>query len=600
MAPSLTLNDLPDEVLESILQYLSAEHTLRVVQQVSKRFLRLTCEPLLWRYHCKTDFRYWDDKHRIKQKFKSDIADVDYRKLYIYRKSVDLRTTKLLDSILSEQIGRLHKIEQIGEFGYDVKDTLLRHCRIRDDAEDVLARRFYSNAVLDHIHRSKALEEWHRIGSGEDIPLERALGCFDMFILHDHRGDLTEITEMLDKLMSDLLEVYPDFNQNTERQKALTVAQFVRDKNLTGLASDARYRDLQNNYIGFALQANDHPSLPLISVAIYCSLARRLGLDARCNSFSVHVHAMVYPSDGYTLDGIAMSTGSDDPSPPMYLDPYRSAAEVPVEHLKSQLRDWAVDTVDFPRFLGHTSIRNMVLRTSRNILATINEIRQHGGLDAHPRILKLYGNPFADMGTALYSALWANILLCNTSEDHIPVDMLQFLPLILERFENEYPTDGAFIERYVCPSLARIENGHRVRLQEAVRVVRASDAMPKQIRSRDNEATRERVRYKVGQVFRHRRYNYVAIIAGWDVECSMSSQWIEQMQVDSLNRGRRQSFYHALVQDASIRYVAEENIEIIETDYPELLMGLAGRFFKRWDKGSHRFVSNMKDEYPDD
>jgi F-box protein 21 len=142
MASTITLGDLPDEVLEYIIYHLSAEHTLLSVQQVSKRFSRLSREPLLWRYHCRTDFRYWDEKHRIRQKFKGDVGDVDWRKLYIYRKHIDFRTSKLLDSILSEQIKRIEKTEQIGNFGYDAKDTLLRHCQADVNADDVLARRY--------------------------------------------------------------------------------------------------------------------------------------------------------------------------------------------------------------------------------------------------------------------------------------------------------------------------------------------------------------------------------------------------------------------------------------------------------------------------
>ncbi len=54
------------------------------------------------------------------------------------------------------------------------------------------------------------------------------------------------------------------------------------------------------------------------------------------------------------------------------------------------------------------------------------------------------------------------------------------------------------------------------------------------------------------------------------------------------------------VEDSSIRYVAEENIEIIAPEHPMCLMSLAGRFFKRWDIEKHVFVSNIRDEYPDD
>lgn len=48
--------------------------------------------------------------------------------------------------------------------------------------------------------------------------------------------------------------------------------------------------------------------------------------------------------------------------------------------------------------------------------------------------------------------------------------------------------------------------------------------------------------------------------------------------------------------------VAQENIEIV-TDpdlIPESLFFLAGKFFKRFDRESCTFVSNIKEFYPDD
>jgi hypothetical protein len=56
------------------------------------------------------------------------------------------------------------------------------------------------------------------------------------------------------------------------------------------------------------------------------------------------------------------------------------------------------------------------------------------------------------------------------------------------------------------------------------------------------------------------------------------------------------------VHDKSVRYVAAENIEPVGTDTlpSAAMMKLAGRHFKRWDGASHTFVSNLRDEYPDD
>lgn len=61
--------------------------------------------------------------------------------------------------------------------------------------------RYYSNALLDTIHKHIAIQEWQspmlsyqqssiRL-AGEQ--LERALGAFDLFVLHDQPGDLDDV-----------------------------------------------------------------------------------------------------------------------------------------------------------------------------------------------------------------------------------------------------------------------------------------------------------------------------------------------------------------------------------------------------------------------
>ena len=55
--------------------------------------------------------------------------------------------------------------------------------------------------------------------------------------------------------------------------------------------------------------------------------------------------------------------------------------------------------------------------------------------------------------------------------------------------------------------------------------------------------------------------------------------------------------------DRSSRYVAEENIRLIEPDpfeFSPIFMFEAGQYFKKWDPERSRFVSNLRDEYPED
>jgi len=317
---------------------------------------------------------------------------------------------------------------------------------------------------------------------------------------------------------------------------------------MTGLASNLAYRDLQNNYIGIALRDGDHPSLPLISVAIFCTLASRLGLDARCCGMPNHVHAMVFPKSLETLDG-RLAEGRSDGGP-MYLDPYRSDVEVPAQHLLETLASWGIQPVEFPRFISDASTPSLVLRTSRNILATVHEFRGQAASAenrGHPTI-RIYANPFADMDNAFYSALWANFMLDAPDSRGEGTTQRQFIPLILERFERLYPMDASLIEQYVCPVLSS-QSGHSAaehsELLDALHVVRAADQTAKQLHAR-SKSVPDKVKYKVGQVFRHKRYAFNAVITGWDVECGKGSDWMAHNNVDSLSKGRHQSFYHAL------------------------------------------------------
>lgn len=139
--PLSAWSDLPDEVLQHILSYVSPGDLLSNVQCISKRFSRLASEPLLWRHHCRVRFAYWDSKHRIRQKFAGNVGDVDWKTLYRHRKKVEFETAAVLDSIIGGQVNRIQKFKLIADFGYDAKDTLLKHCRTSETADDVLARR---------------------------------------------------------------------------------------------------------------------------------------------------------------------------------------------------------------------------------------------------------------------------------------------------------------------------------------------------------------------------------------------------------------------------------------------------------------------------
>ena len=139
---TLTLDKLPNEIIFQILLCIPPT-SVPALQQVSKQFNDLS-QPLLWRYHCSTLFRYWRPEHAIDEKLNGPVAKVDWKKIFAERRQIDRSISREIDSILGSQVGRIEKTSRIVEYGYDAKDTLLRYLSVADDAEDVLARRYYN------------------------------------------------------------------------------------------------------------------------------------------------------------------------------------------------------------------------------------------------------------------------------------------------------------------------------------------------------------------------------------------------------------------------------------------------------------------------
>ncbi len=138
---AITLDDLPIEVLHQIISYVSPSF-VPTVQTVSRKFNNLP-QPLLWRDHCRTHFKYWNPEHDLPQKLAGAVGETNWKTLFTNRYKIDRSITCDVDGILASQRNRIEKAERIMGHGYDAKDALLQHRSIGDDAEDVLARRYF-------------------------------------------------------------------------------------------------------------------------------------------------------------------------------------------------------------------------------------------------------------------------------------------------------------------------------------------------------------------------------------------------------------------------------------------------------------------------
>ena len=541
-SPRPSLINLPTEILEAIFLHLNPRSLISVSQ--ANRFIKqLTADaPIIWRHFCQIYFKTWDARHNIAAKFTGPLYDVDWRALFISRVKIQENTRVLLDHIVATQHERIRCINEIADFGYDAKETLLQQCACPDDAEDVLARRYYANAVLERIHREAALNVWIDLRDGGDIPIEKSLGAYDVFARVGEDVDTDVIADDIKRLADGVLATYTDFMESSPRTKASTLATYLRDEGYEGVP-DSSYQALQNSFLGLVLRSPTHESLPLISVAIYCAVARRLGLDARPCGFRFHVYTLVYAPKNYNLDGKYKPTSSDDLEY-MYLDPFRSSSEVLQSDLHRLLRELGIPNSAHMFYLCDTNTREMVVRTARNIMNSVQTIRQtQAGMHG---IQASWLTIYPDMDNAFYASIWAMLLLDNTSEDSTPtattIGRRRFLPYLLEHFQTHFPWDVALLTRFVIPMFYNQPEGER--LLQFVQSMHTIDSLRKPA-FRRTERTGNVV-FRVGQLFQHKRYGYEGVVTGWDVACDAGEDWIQNMGVDRLPNGRNQAFYHVL------------------------------------------------------
>lgn len=457
--------------------------------------------------------------------------------MYNERSLMDREAGQLFDQMLLTQQYRLQRMEKISKMGYNIKDLMLRLLNETvDDAEDVLARRYHANAILGQLHRGTAIEKWTRLQKRQMVALEEVLGAYDLFVLTGKRGDLSDISRELDRIAECIRAQEPEFEDLSVRAKAHIVARWLRAEQLVGNPNEDDYHALRNNFISIALFDEVHTSLPLQSVAIYCAVARRLGVNAKPSNYPAHVHAVIEAPHDKTLDGKHKTPDPEQEPEIMHMDPWRSGDEVPRAPLSFRLSQMGAPVDQHAHFLGATTTLEVALRTGRNIMNSVQEARdrQRGITD---------GSLVPDIEAAWYSMLWSMMIL---GDGHSAASVVhrrkQCLPYLIEHYQTHFPEDLGLVETMLLPMF----EGEREQpiLMHLIETARKADDNKKAPSPRGENT--KHVGFKIGQQFQHRRYGYEGFIVGWDLRCDAQDIWIHQMRVDDLPNGREQPFYNVV------------------------------------------------------
>lgn len=311
------------------------------------------------------------------------------------------------------------------------------------------------------------------------------------------------MTRILDGLATQFRETFPNIGTMSTRERALALNSWLQVQNLTGMDAPAEhYRDLRNCFIGHALRDENHPSLPVISAAIFCCLAGRLGLNAHCCAMPGHIHALVIAPPGETLDGEPIEEAQQQTAQQMYLDPYNHDREVPGQELRSYViaLGWQAS---MDSLLQPMSPAMIVARMSRNIKESYTLARSSIVVRNNGTANLLDGNPAENLELAVYGAVWASLLLTRQDPEEFEENSRQ----LAFWFRLHQSRDVWLMDKYFLPLSAEIL-GHPS--PELTQYMRQAEARPSPPRFRTDDMA-----YRIGQVVRHTRTNRIAVICGW-------------------------------------------------------------------------------------
>ncbi|ETI25274.1 hypothetical protein G647_04649 [Cladophialophora carrionii CBS 160.54] len=586
------LTDLPDEVLQVILSYLPPLSNI-ALQQTCRHFADIANEPLLWKDYCQQTFKWWDGRHAFEPRLR-ETSFTGWKDLFAERHRTSRSTRNAVDKIVAEELGRLDSLKVVLEAGYDAKQDLLDMYWNAASSPNCLAQRYWSHAALGCLHRLMAVREWTAVKQRDSVnSYERSLGAFDLFILEEQlEGDLSDIHARLTSYAASVRQAHPDIDELSPRQKAVVIAEHLRDNQWIGIHGNRHYHSLDHMFLGVALFSKNRNSVPLISAIIYCHVARQFNLRAAPCSYPFHVQALVQPPPGFDLDGNQLSesaNGAPSKSTHLYMDPFNSSEPVSLSKLEAQLKfiTPTASPAQTASYLSAASARDLSIRAAHNILSSPSH---DPGLPVHPI------NP----NLATYAALFSLVILPSHPLDH-PAQMRQHLAVLTQHFLEYFDLDIHLFETHVLPLAYALPDSRAYR--NLISQLKDADHESRTPKYRSDERNAI-VEYKVGQVFRHRRRGYLAVIYGWDHYCRMQEQWITMNQVDRLPHGRNQPFYNVLVEDESTRYVAQENVVLLSAEeiteqHVNAFPIEIGKWFKRYDPDTGTFVSNVKDEYPE-
>ncbi|KAI0706100.1 hypothetical protein BC835DRAFT_1409733 [Cytidiella melzeri] len=497
--------------------------------------------------------RVWETPYRVRythsdyerERKRANVYGKDWRLMYIERRRIDQRGLALLDKIREERVGRHERARTFTqEYSYDIWDALKLESEVpmphwfqdgteteKCAAREALPRRFWAKTVMGVITRYHTVKMWaSALDPRSPVTFEEALAGLSAFFDASTVEVLAQLEDICticrERLAADSVILDPHEPGYSFWHLCEKIREVIKQIGFR-IAEGPRFYTLMNQFPHAFIQPGHHETIPMSLVFVFVAVARRLGINASPANFPgvVQVHLR-----------------SPDPSePPRILDMRGTSPPVEVsrttlfntDHPHIQPSAQVIEEATRP-----ASASAMLTRASNNIMMSMRYERTYGENMASPWSLEAHESAF-------YAAsCW------------ITMDPLNHAGQLIPGPPESKPLDAAAVVLdAMCPALEEIP-----RNTVSAHCYSILETDEENATSVTRRSTFPQVRHFVGLVFKHKRYNYVACIFGWDPVCKQSRAWVDEMNVKALPHGADQPFYHVFATDGPPKYVAQDNI----------------------------------------
>jgi hemimethylated DNA binding protein len=561
-----SLDSLPPEILLHIASYITDTakdvRSLARFSSISKAiYEHIHDSPVLWK---KAYISYWVfesaglrgrsadiyqcNPPQIYNGLKPGLGEGSPRQAFYDRQKFDRDLTEALDNAIKPSRRRFSALKKICAAGMDAADVLNKfwYNAAKDaDFEKLLwchrLRRGISSSLGDRLMKQVAAPSKSVgkkvLGSPEALDTLFALSAY---VRHKALLPEYDIRKTIETFAEHILHAWKhesDCEFLTNRSPCQCIRRcegtagydaVLGELNKYGLTnlSPSDYYKIENSFLSTALLDNS-PPLPIVLVVIFCAVASKVG----CTCWPVSYPGQVLASILYNVDGQQQRA---------FYSPFENGKVYQYDELTRSMRqNFGITLGEALSQLDVMHGDEIAIRSARNIL---NSLERHGtGVDSYPELL-----------AGLRALHWAG--------QPLPLSPSEFA--ILMGKVDPFNFDAIWM-----PELNEMERRGQYQAGDAEKI----KAVFLEVVERDMACERgpERfkpekpIRYSIGTIISHKKYDYIGAIFGHDETCLQSDSWKEQMRIDEVEGGSDQPFYHVLRTDHQLMYVAQSNIRVL-------------------------------------